>query len=217
MRNLDHADQELAPGQPWDKPASESMKAFRAFAVFRDIGPPRSLSKAAAIIVEDDPRRQLSTVQSQLKRWSARHRWVHRAEAYDIYIDQRLREIYETEIQERHRRFRRVSGLVLAAVTERFEESPRAGVKPLDPNDLKYEEALRVLARAQQISDRATHPPLVWSPEPVSTSDLVKVAEGFYAILMRFVPERDIPRAARQIQLFVETGKDPLPIHRSSS
>lgn len=65
--------------QPWDRQEGETSPAWRAFVTYRDLGYDRSLRGAAE---------ELQKAQSLLARWSSRHQWVVRAQAYDTHLDQ---------------------------------------------------------------------------------------------------------------------------------
>lgn len=58
----------------WDRRDGESVKAYRAFIAYRDLGAERSLSKVA---------QQLSKSETIIKRWSSQFDWVARAQAWD--------------------------------------------------------------------------------------------------------------------------------------
>lgn len=83
---------------PWDRAYGESSQAFSAFCTYRDLGPTRSLSKAA----------ELTPVGvAMLKIWSAEWGWVERARAWDAELDRQRTEaaIAETrEMAARHAR-----------------------------------------------------------------------------------------------------------------
>lgn len=58
----------------WDRQDGETEKAFDAFVEFLDMDKPRTLSKAAVRIGKSE---------SQIRTWSARHKWMNRARLYD--------------------------------------------------------------------------------------------------------------------------------------
>lgn len=60
----------------WDIQEGESTRAYKAFEVYRDMGPQRSLAK-----VSQKHAKTLPT----LKDWSKTHDWVARASAWDAY------------------------------------------------------------------------------------------------------------------------------------
>lgn len=69
---------------PWDQPAEgETARAFAAFTVYRDLGPTRSLRRAAGLHYRGEtPART-----RQLETWSSRHRWADRVAAFDRWLD----------------------------------------------------------------------------------------------------------------------------------
>ena len=69
---------------PWERQQGESSKAYAAFSVYRDMAAiERSVSKVA---------RKCNKNASLLNRWSAIHKWVSRAAAWDNEVDRRARE-----------------------------------------------------------------------------------------------------------------------------
>jgi len=76
---------------PWDRQPGESGKAFEAFAIYRDLGPSRTILEVA---------RRLSKSRQLLTRWAKKHRWHERAAAYDLYLDS----IVQKAEEERKRR-----------------------------------------------------------------------------------------------------------------
>lgn len=67
------------------------MKAYEAFVVYRDMGPSRSLTKAAQI---------LNTKKTGIRDWSAKWGWVERAQAWDDELDRRQLEKQAAEVLE---------------------------------------------------------------------------------------------------------------------
>jgi hypothetical protein len=76
--------------QPWDRQERESLAAFRAFTIYRDLGLERTLaaacrthaesrnrSKSGPKTVRRDPRN------SDWRKWFTMHRWEERARAWD--------------------------------------------------------------------------------------------------------------------------------------
>ena len=64
----------------WEMQPTETPRAFAGFAVYRDLGPGRSLAKAAAAMPNGPGVRVL-------KSWSPTYRWVERARAFDASAD----------------------------------------------------------------------------------------------------------------------------------
>lgn len=73
--------------QPWEKLRGESPQAYRAFAVFRDQGPSRSLRETSALVYDPKYRRSTARVPGTLKAWSSKFDWFARAWAYDAHLE----------------------------------------------------------------------------------------------------------------------------------
>ena len=76
------------PDYPWDRQPDESMQAFEAFAIYRDMAYQRSLAAAAW---------KLRKSKKLLERWSCGHGWVKRVAACDAYNDRESRNELEQE------------------------------------------------------------------------------------------------------------------------
>lgn len=103
----------------WEPSEGESARAFACFAVFRDLGPERTLRSAAGLFYgkEDGPTRgELDTV----KRWSAAHDWMERVRHYDSWLQMERRDAIQRHTAERADEFaRRESELREKALTIR--------------------------------------------------------------------------------------------------
>jgi hypothetical protein len=64
-------------GKPWDKRASESLKHWQWFVVYRDMPVPRSLIGAARLV---------DKTSSTLEKLSRRHEWQSRCKAWDTQL-----------------------------------------------------------------------------------------------------------------------------------
>jgi hypothetical protein len=62
---------------PWDIRPDESAKAYAAFAVYRDMGPTRTLETLCRVHTTPLP---------TLKNWSGRFGWVERTRAWDEHV-----------------------------------------------------------------------------------------------------------------------------------
>lgn len=96
-------------GEPWERQTGESSKAYRAFCIYRDLGPKRSLRRTAGVYYNEKPGVNLG----RIKLWSSKYHWVARCEAWDDYQDELARERQTQEIQEMRERHAR-QGKVLA-------------------------------------------------------------------------------------------------------
>lgn len=71
--------------EKWERQDYENARNYQIFAVYRDMGITRSLSKVAKALQK--PPRYLG----QLTNLSAQYKWVERVEAYDAYLDEERR------------------------------------------------------------------------------------------------------------------------------
>lgn len=123
---------------PWERQSGESVQAFEAFAVYRDLGPARSVTKAA---------RELDKSRSLLGRWSRQFAWVMRAAAYDREQD---RLFLAEQAQARRDIARRHAKLAQAVQSKAV-----ARLQTLDPRELSPSELLRYIQVAAEIERRA--------------------------------------------------------------
>jgi hypothetical protein len=71
-----------------DRQRGESIRAFRAYTIYRDLGPGRSLARAYDAYRGAAPHGQRP---GQWSLWSVKHRWVKRAGAFDVHVDEAKR------------------------------------------------------------------------------------------------------------------------------
>lgn len=75
----------------WEKQEGEGTRAYEAFALYRDLGPARSLTKVA---------QELSKSRTLIARWSSTHDWVSRVEALEARDEMIVRERLEERLEE---------------------------------------------------------------------------------------------------------------------
>jgi hypothetical protein len=114
----------------WERLKYESSKAYAAFCVYRDMGPDRSIVKAA-----EEP--GTSPKVRQFKKWSSRNRWVQRAQAYDDEMERQLRARSEKARKEMAERHAKLAVLGQGTVLEAFRR--------IKAEDLTAGEAVRWL------------------------------------------------------------------------
>jgi len=85
---------------PYEQQPGESARAFRAFQIYRDLGPDRSLDKAYADYTANESATELPRSPGQWNRWSAAHNWVERALEYDAHLDAQKRKRRERRMLE---------------------------------------------------------------------------------------------------------------------
>ncbi|WP_395371403.1 hypothetical protein OHU45_25610 [Streptomyces tubercidicus] len=124
--------------ESWERQSGESVQAFEAFAVYRDLGPARSVTKVA---------RELDKSRALVGRWSRQFAWVMRATAYDREQD---RLFLAEQAQARRDIARRHAKLAQAVQSKAV-----ARLQTLDPRELSPSELLRYVQVAAEIERRA--------------------------------------------------------------
>ena len=132
------AEQDRINGPPvWTRQGGETSKAFAAFCVYRDLGPSRSLRKAA----EKDKGTKLARTAgrlSQFEKWSRKYGWVSRCAAFDGHEQEEARlNAAEDRSIARDRRLQVTRGL-LGKLLQRLAQ--------LEPDRISVRELLRGLA-----------------------------------------------------------------------
>jgi Phage terminase small subunit len=85
----------VGTSEAWERQDGETPEAFEAFALYRDMGPDRSLRRVA---------KELHKSLTIVRRWSADNRWRDRVAAWDGEQDRVKREGYLEEIRDVGRR-----------------------------------------------------------------------------------------------------------------
>ncbi|MFD4482393.1 hypothetical protein ACFVXC_35110 [Streptomyces sp. NPDC058257] len=135
--------------ESWERQGGESVQAFEAFAVYRDLGPGRSVTKVA---------RELDKSRALVGRWSRQFAWVLRATAYDREQD---RLFLAEQAQARKEIARRHAKLAQAVQSKAV-----ARLQALDPRELSPSDLLRYIQVAAEIERRAVgEAPVVGSVE----------------------------------------------------
>ncbi len=79
----------------YERLPNETPKAYHSFAVYRDMGPTRSIQKVGKRLMKNPV---------ALGRLSKKYEWVKRAEAYDLYMDREKMKAWERVALERERK-----------------------------------------------------------------------------------------------------------------
>jgi hypothetical protein len=196
---------------PWERQPREPVRAFHYFATYRDLGPMRSLAKAArAHKVSTDNLAQIS------RRWG----WVERATLYDDHVDRRLRDERETELLRAERQEaalgRQMTAIAAARIYGRPEATAADGTRiapidSIDPSELDAVTAATLAEKGIRIRRLAMGQPtdILKGMHAISAADLVRAVEAIYEIALRFIDDDRQPRFASEVQMFVETGRLP--------
>ncbi len=129
------------PRRPWEQQAGETTRAFAAFVAYRDLGPDRSIAKAAE---------QLGRNADHFRRWSARNRWRARVEAYDAHEDRLL--------QQRLRAHRQRAARKTLDMVDKAREKVAGALEALEPEKLAPADAMRVWTVLGQAEERVLEP-----------------------------------------------------------
>jgi hypothetical protein len=193
---------------PWERQPKEPVRAFHSFAMYRDLGPHRSLSKAAQATGKSlDGLKQLST----------KYGWVERAEAYDDDYDRRRREELETERMRLDRTHMGLGaqfiGLALTRLAGRpASVGPNGPVEPvaaLNPNDMDAGDVIRAGVEGMRMQRVAAGMPtdLVRGVTQVAASDVVRMASDLVTMAAKFVPEERQARFYAELEAYLESGR----------
>ena len=74
----------------WERNKGETVKAYQAFVVYRDMGKYRTIRKAAKL---------LSKSVTHIANWSSKYNWVKRIEKYEDYLSEKSRIEHEELIK----------------------------------------------------------------------------------------------------------------------
>lgn len=160
--------------KPWDRQDDEGSEAFQAFAIYRDLGPNRTLTVAAP---------EAGYSRRQMKEFSRTRDWVARARAWDRRVDQAKTRATLDEVEKMHARhvalslrLQDVMGIELDRLLARKEREAQRGDDDdshvTSANDLAKvaERAVRIerLARGE-VTDRVE---TTWDLSKLSLRDL---------------------------------------------
>lgn len=127
--------------RPYDPRGDETAAAFRAFAIYRNLGPGRTVAQVAKLL-ERNP--------SNLEKWCTRHDWVARAAAFDAVAEVAAAdEVLEREITVRVRQAK------FARVLQQRAVETLAGTKANPKTPLTNREAIHAFRVGVEAERRA--------------------------------------------------------------
>jgi len=118
----------------YERQEGESKQAFEGFRIYRDLGAERSLQAVA---------QKLSKSTTLMKRWSAKHDWVNRANEFDREMDLKALIQQEKERREMAKRHAQQSMMFQGKVLERMQK--------LKPEELSTNDLIRWFTEAVKI------------------------------------------------------------------
>lgn len=125
---------------PWERQKGESGKAFEAFVVYRDMGPTRSLMKAA---------QKLDKNRTTIGDWSAKWSWVERVDAWDDEQDRiRRLELAQARVEAVERHWKSAAQVNAAGI---FALNKWYKIAKSNPERLRPMEALKLWEHSLRI------------------------------------------------------------------
>lgn len=114
------------PPEPWERQKGESLKAFEAFATYRDMDG-RSLAKVG---------RTLGKSKALMERWSSTWEWQKRVAAWDAEQDRIARQNQIDEIKKMRKRHTDLATAMLVKAAKALQRIPEDEVKASDVSRL---------------------------------------------------------------------------------
>jgi hypothetical protein len=179
--------------QPWEKQPGESDAAFRAWRTYRDMEEGRSIRRAA---------QQLGKAAITLEKWSRRHRWQARLDAWLYDQDRRLLEARETERMRLDREHAEHGRYVRIRAMQRLAGDEASGVEALDWNQEDLVAVLAALRTGAGLERQALG--LSVNAGQIEISKARRILNEAVTILLEFVPEEKRASAIRALQAYVE-------------
>lgn len=206
---------ELTQEPIWEIQFDETVTQYRAFCLYRDLGPQRSLSKVtSAWTGKEDPDLEGKSSKDRSARieiWSSDNRWVERADAYWLDLERRLLEQRETEIMRLNRmelQFGR--GLIAGAIRRLFgfndKDDPTKNVEAINWSQVTAGE-LAILGRLGVETTRlATNRPtsLVKAALMITSAEYVATTRDLTELAMRHIPDDRKPIFAEEVRAYAE-------------
>jgi hypothetical protein len=127
----------------WERQTGETVKAYRAFEVYRDTDLMKRSFAATA--------REIERNISQVKDWSRRWRWTDRTDAFDREMSTRSLAKQIREIEEMNERHARIAVTMLNKIAQRLVGDDVNGIAAIDLNRLSAQDLARLSEVAVKI------------------------------------------------------------------
>jgi len=193
--------------QPWERQKGEPARAFQAFALYRDEGLTRAFTPVAERLAATGRGKQsVEAMKRQLGTWRKKWNWDERLEAYDLFVDRRMREQRETQLMALNREHGEAFIELRSLIQKRLRGDEK--VPALDLKDLTWGDAVRALNIAIQGERMAAG--LTRSIDGVTmvpVAELQRVGRDLVEIVLRHVPEPRQALAIADVQGYVENRR----------
>jgi hypothetical protein len=147
--------------KPWDQREDESMQAYLAFVVYRDLRAERSID--AAYRAARGQQTSSKRASGRFFEWSQKYEWKLRANAYDSYLERKVRDKMEEQEIDDYRHdlrayFDRQKKLSVAAGNAAIGLLTKAaeGLRNLDPKSIKPGELAALFRAASAVAAAAS-------------------------------------------------------------
>lgn len=166
---------------PWERRGNEGARAYEAFARYRDLGPARSVAKAA---------RDLGKSSRTLEDWSSKNDWVERAELYDLDVDRRHREARESEMDRLRREEVQIALALQQPALVRLRGDPAKKIPALDPADLDAGDVVTLIREGDRLARLGYGMPtdLTRGIDAWTTAEVSKLARSLVDALLDLIP-----------------------------
>lgn len=139
----------------WDRMVGESTKAYKAFCLYRDMGPDdRSYAKVG---------QRTGKTKQAIEKWGLRWNWVARATAYDDYTEVQTRAVQERERKAMAERHAKQAMLIQQKIIQRLQTLNPDDIPPSSITSM-FEAAVRVerISRGESTEnvDHTVHKPV---------------------------------------------------------
>ena len=190
---------------PWERQKDEPLKAWEAFAAYRDMGMARSQSKVAEKLHKSRP---------TMGRWSALYSWTERCRAWDAYLDSERRRALLKEAEAAARRHAKIAQSMLEEVDECVnamrtpDEQGKVEQLPLDQVVRWFDSAVKAERLALGLSTESIATDVLTQAKADAISqNIVGLVNG----LIVLVPEENRDEYREQLAAGVARilGKDP--------
>lgn len=109
--------------QPWEMQPTDTPKSWEAFQVYRDMGKTRSLQKVADTLHKS---------KNLVGRWSTKHNWQERIEAWEFEQDRLIRQELTKDIGSMRKRHANIAVAMLVKAANALQKIPDDEVKASD-------------------------------------------------------------------------------------
>ncbi len=167
---------------PWVQQPGEGGKPFRAFALYRDMGPDGRSLDAVALRLRGDPSsscrpsgRRLRSQRIQI--WSREWRWVERAAAWDRHVDEQVQQALIDEVIKMAKRH--------AIQARAIQEKAVRRLVELDPAELRPGDVLRWLVAGCRLESQGMEALLRMAAPAVASSNQAGFPESISVVIAR--------------------------------